>query len=446
MRNTFRGGIHPEERKELSRNSSLRAYDAKGEMAYPLAQHIGKPAKAIVQPGDAVKVGQILAEADGFVSAHVISSCSGTVKGIEQRATLSGPAQTCVIVDNDGKYTPAARWDKRDELSALSDKDILERVKAAGIVGMGGAGFPTHVKLQPKDPSAIRYVIANGAECEPYLTGNDWLMRTRATEILDGLTVILRLFPNAEGVVAIEENKPEALDAMRQAAQGKERIQVLDMKTKYPQGGERSLIQAIAGKDFKITELPADAGCIVDNVGTIYAVGKAVLYKEALCVHAITVSGDAVQEPCNLLIRNGMSFAELLDAAGGVKDGVRLKKALAGGPMMGIALASLEIPVQKNNNGFILLSVDENEKVERQQTACLHCGRCTTVCPTGLMPFMMADAAEREDFDRYENALYGLECITCVSCSYICPAKRPLTETFKDSKAAIMARKRAGGR
>ena len=446
MRNTFRGGVHPKEQKELSRNCPLRGFDAKGEMAYPLAQHIGKPAKALVQPGDMVRVGQILAEADGFVSANVVSSCSGAVKGIEQRATLAGPAQTCVVVENDGKYTPIARWDKREELSALSNQDILERVKAAGIVGLGGAGFPTHVKLQPKDPSAIRYVIANGAECEPYLTGNDWLMRTHAEEILDGLSVILRLFPNAEGVVAIEENKPEALEAMRNAAQNKERIQVLEMKTKYPQGGERSLIQAIAGKDFKITELPADAGCIVDNVGTIYAVGKAVLYKEPLYVHALTVSGDAVKEPCNLFVRNGMSFAELLEAAGGVKDGVKLKKALAGGPMMGIALASLDVPVQKNNNGFILLSEDENEKADKQQTACLHCGRCTTVCPTGLMPLMMADAAERGDYERYEKALYGLECITCGSCSYICPAKRPLTETFKDTKAAIMARKRAGGR
>ena len=446
MKNTFRGGVHPAEHKDLSRESPLRAFDAKGEMAYPLAQHIGKPAKAIVQPGDTVRVGQVIAEADGFVSANIVSACSGTVKAVERRATLSGPEQECVVIDNDGKYTPVAKWDKREALSALSDKDILERVKAAGIVGLGGAGFPTHVKLQPKDPSAIRYVIANGAECEPYLTGNDQLMRTHAAEIVDGLNVILRLFPNAQGVIAVEENKPEAIASMRTAAQGQDRIQVLAMKTKYPQGGERSLIQAVTGIDFKITQLPADAGCIVDNVGTIYAVGRAVLYQEPLFVHALTVSGDAVREPCNLMVRDGTSFAELLDAAGGLKDGVKLKKALAGGPMMGIAMESLDLPVQKNNNGFILLTKDDCEKAERQQTACLRCGRCAAACPTGLLPMRMADAAERGDLDYYEKPLYGLECITCGSCSYICPAKRPLTQTFKETKAVIMARKRAGGR
>ena len=445
MRNTFRGGVHPAEQKELSRNSPLRVFDARGEMAYPLAQHIGKPAKAAVYPGDKVLVGQLIAQADGFVSANIVSGCSGKVKGIERRGVLSGGVQDCVIIENDGKYAPLARWDVRAELSMLSDADILERVKAAGVVGLGGAGFPTHVKLQPKDPAAIRYVIANGAECEPYLSGNDRLMRERPEEILDGLTVILRLFPNAQGVVAIEENKPEAIEAMRKAAQGKERVQILEMRTKYPQGGERSLIQAIAGIDFPITKLPADAGCIVDNVGTIHAVGKAVLYGKPLFSHALTVSGDAVKEPCNLIVREGTSFAELLEAAGGLKDGVTLKKALAGGPMMGFALESLNVPVQKNSNGLILLAEDESAKARKQLTACLHCGRCAAACPTGLIPLRMADAAERKDWERYEK-LYGLECISCGSCSYICPARRPLTQTFKEAKAEIMARKRAAGR
>ena len=445
MRNTFRGGVYPAGQKEASRNSPLRVFDARGKMAYPLAQHIGKPAKAVVQPGDRVLVGQLIAQADGFVSANIVSGCSGKTKGIERRGTLSGAVQDCVIIENDGKYTPLARWDVRAELSMLSNGDILERVKAAGIVGLGGAGFPTHVKLQPKDPAAIRYVIANGAECEPYLSGNDRLMRERPEEILDGLAVILRLFSNAQGVVAIEENKPEAIEAMRQAAQGKERVQILEMKTKYPQGGERSLIQAITGIDFPITKLPADAGCIVDNVGTIYAVGKAVLYGEPLFSHVLTVSSDAVKEPCNLIVREGTSFAELLEAAGGLKKGVALKKALAGGPMMGFALENLDVPVQKSSNGFILLAEDESAKARKQLTACLRCGRCAAACPTGLMPLRMADAAEREDWERYEK-LYGLECISCGSCSYICPAKRPLTQTFKEAKAEIMARRRAAGR
>lgn len=443
VKDTFRGGVHPDGHKELSREMPLQDFFPKGEMVFPLSQHIGKPAKPIVKKNDPVLVGQRIAEADGFVSAHVICSCSGTVKAVEKRMTLSGAMAECIVVENDDQFTPIEGMGVREDDDDISNAELLRRVQDAGIVGLGGAGFPTHVKLQPKNPDAIRYVIANGAECEPYLTCNDQLMRVKADAIVEGLQLMLRLFPNAEGVICIERNKPVAIAATKQAAAGKPRIRVLDLKTKYPQGGERSLIQVVAGVDFPISMLPADVGCIVDNVGTIYAIQRAVLYHEPLFAHCFTLTGDAVRQPGNFTVRDGTSYAELLEAAGGLKEGVTLKKALCGGPMMGIAMGSLDVPIQKQNNGLTLLAEDPNVLAEAQMTACLRCGRCATVCPMGLLPQPMSEAAVKGDYDRYENKLFGLECIQCGSCTYICPAKRPLMQIFKQAKAEITARKRA---
>ena len=260
MKNTFRGGVHPAERKELSRDALLREFLPKGEMVFPLSQHIGKPAKAVVKKGDPVLVGQKLGEADGFVSACVISSCSGKVKAVEKRRTIAGTMTECVVVDNDGLYSPMEGLGEKQDLSGLTNQDILDRVKNAGIVGLGGAGFPTHVKLAPKEPDKIKYLIANGAECEPYITCNDQLMRSHAGGIVEGLELALRLYPNAECVIGIEDNKPEAILSMQQAVSGKDRMRVLPLHTKYPQGGERSLIRVIAGVDFPVSMLPADVG------------------------------------------------------------------------------------------------------------------------------------------------------------------------------------------
>jgi len=445
VRNTFRGGVHPAEHKELSRDVRLRLYDPQGEMVFPLQQHIGKPAKPIVQKGDTVLVGQRIAEADGFVSAHIYSSCSGKVKAIEKRRVLTGGTAECIVIDNDRLFTPAADYSQRESEGDLSSNEILQRVQDAGIVGLGGAGFPTHVKLKPKDPDAIEYVIANGAECEPYLTCNDQLMRTHAPAIVEGLELVLQLFPNAEGVICIEDNKPEAIHAMEIAASGKQRISVHTMITKYPQGGERSLIQAVTGIDFPISKLPADVGCIVQNVGTLYAIQRAVLYHEPLFSQCFTLTGEAVKEPANFFVRVGTSYAELLEACGGVKEGKTAVKALAGGPMMGIAMSDLNVPIQKQNNGLTLLAEDPVEQAEKLMTACLRCGRCTTVCPVGLMPQLMADAAIAGDLQRYEKKLYGLECIQCGSCTVACPAKRPLMQTFKQAKAEIQEKKKREG-
>ncbi len=445
MKNTFRGGVHPAGHKELTRELPLQLFNPKGEMVFPLSQHIGKPAKPVVKKNDPVLVGQKIAEADGFVSAHIFSSCSGTVKAIEKRRVLGGQLADCIVIDNDGQFTLAEGIGVREEENDLSDNDIIQRVQDAGIVGLGGAGFPTHVKLRPKKPDSIKYIIANGAECEPYLTCNDQLMRTNAHDIIEGLELMLRLFPNADGVIAIEDNKPEAIEAMQLAATGHARIVVFPMKTKYPQGGERSLISAIAGVDFSISQLPADVGCLVDNVGTIYAIQRAVLYREPLYAQCFTLTGEAVAHPGNYIVRDGTSFAELLEASGGLKEGVTLRKALVGGPMMGVAVGSLDVPIQKQNNGLTLLAEDPVEEAEKIMTACLHCGRCTTVCPVGLMPQLMADAAEMGNYERYEQKLSGLECVQCGSCTYICPAKRPLMQTFKRAKAEIQTQKKREG-
>ena len=445
VKNTFRGGVHPAGHKELSRESRLRLFDPKGEMVFPLSQHIGKPAKPVVQKNDEVKVGQLLAEADGFISAPIHSSCSGKVKAIEKRRVIGGAMAECIVIDNDGLFTPAADYTQRQSADSLSNQEIIQRVQAAGVVGLGGAGFPTCVKLQPKNPDAIEYVIANGAECEPYLTCNDQLMRIRSNEIVEGLELVLRLFSNAQGVICVEDNKPEAVAAMKLAASGHPRITVRAMVTKYPQGGERSLIQAVAGVDFPISSLPADVGCVVQNVGTLYAIQRAVLYGEPLYSQCFTLTGEAAANPGNYFVRVGTSMAELLEASGGVKEGAEIKKAMCGGPMMGIALGSLDIPIQKQNNGLTLLAEDPVEEAEALATNCLRCGRCTTVCPIGLTPQLMADAAIAGDLERFEKKLYGLDCIQCGSCTFACPAKRPLTPLFKQAKAEILAKKKREG-
>ena len=439
---TFRGGVHPADGKEYARNVPYSTYLPKGDLVFPLNQHIGKPARPLVQKGDTVLAGQIIAEADGFVSANIASSCSGKVKGVENRRTVAGTAAPCIVIENDGAYTMAEGVGNETDEASLTGREILDRVKAAGIIGLGGAGFPTHVKLAPKNAEAIRYVIANGAECEPYITCDDQLMRTQAQEIVKGLKIMLRLFPKAEGVVIIEENKPDAIRAMEEACRGEEKVRVQAVRTKYPQGGERAVLSVVAGKHLKLGMLPADVGCVVDNVATVRAIYRAVCKSEPLMERGFTVSGDGVERPCNLMVRIGTSFSEVLQAAGGFRKGADVQKLICGGPMMGLALSSLQVPICKNNNALTVLTLDEAALGEKQKTSCLRCGRCNQVCPLGLTPQMMAQAAERKDYGRYEKKLYGLECIACGSCTYICPAKRPLMQLFKQAKAEIMAAKR----
>lgn len=441
-RKTFRGGVHPDDCKSYSRDVPYREYLPKGQLVFPLGQHIGKPAKPVVKKGDTVLAGQLIAEADGWISANIVSSCSGTVQAIESRENIMGKMVPCIVIENDGKFTQMEGIGIQTDYRQLTGQEIVDRVKAAGVIGLGGAGFPTHVKLMPENASEIRYIIANGAECEPYLTCDDQLMRSYATEIVSGMEIMLSLFPNAEGIILIEDNKPEAILEMEKACAGIKKIRVLVVPPKYPQGGERAIIRVVTGMHIKQGMLPADAGCIIDNVGTIRAIYKAVCESEPLMVKGMSVTGDAVNEPCNLFVRVGTSYQEILEAAGGIKEGIEVKKAISGGPMMGIALSSLDVPVQKGNNALTLLSKDDVEEAQLQMTACLRCGRCNQVCLLGLVPQMMAVAAERKNYERFEKKLYGMECIGCGSCTYVCPAKRPLMQLFKYAKAEIMAAKR----
>ncbi len=439
---TFKGGVHPEPHKDLSLGQPVEPYLPAGDMVFPINQHIGAPAKPVVSKGQEVLAGQILAEADGFISANIVSSCSGKVKAIEERCTASGSRVPCIVVANDGQYTLAPGIGETPHEGTVSNQDILDDIKKAGIVGMGGAGFPTHVKLSVEDPDTIDYVIANGSECEPYITCDDRLMQDESRGILEGLRLTLQLFPNAQGIIAIEDNKPEAIRAMEAVCAGEKQIHVQPVMAKYPQGGERNLISVIAGRDLHRGQLPADVGCIVCNVATLYAIYRAVHKSEPLMERYFTVSGDAVANPRTMIVKIGTASSELIEAAGGIKEGCTVKKVLSGGPMTGIAMPSLDAPVCKGSNALTVMAEDEVELAQAKQTACIRCGRCSRSCPIHLIPQMMADAAERGDYEQYEKRLYGLDCFGCGTCTYVCPAKRPLMQLFKKTKAEILAAER----
>ena len=435
---SFRGGVHPAEAKELTCDSALTPFLPKQDMVFPLGQHIGRPAVPVVKKGDEVLAGQLIAQADGFVSANIYSSCSGKVKSIDRHLTGAGLMAQCIIIENDGKFTLAPNVGKANKTKKLTSEEILAKIKEGGIVGLGGAGFPTHVKLAPRDPSAIRFFVANGAECEPGITCDDRLMTERPEEIVEGIRIILRLFPNAQAVIAIEENKPRAIEAMKKAIEGENRMSIKVLKVKYPQGSERNLVYTVTGKYMPSGSLPADLGCVVDNVTTIAAIYQAVANNTPLMEKGLTITGDAVERPGNYIVKLGTSVSELLEYVG-VKENA--KKILLGGPMMGLAVSGTDIPLVKTNNALTCLSVDPVEEAQKIQTNCIRCGRCTRVCPLGLVPQQMADAAERKDYDRYVK-FHGIDCISCGTCTFTCPAKRPLTQLFAQTKPAAMAWKR----
>ncbi|MCI8725499.1 MAG: electron transport complex subunit RsxC [Hungatella sp.] len=436
---TFTGGIHPYEGKELSENQPIEVLMPKGELVYPLSQHIGAPAKPLVKKGDQVLVGQRIGEAGGFVSAHVISSVSGTVKGIEKRLVANGAMVDSIIVENDNEYKTIPGLGEDRDVSSLSKQDILDIVKEAGIVGLGGAGFPTHVKLAPKEPNKIEYVIVNGAECEPYLTSDYRVLMEEPESVVEGLKVMLRLFDNAKGIIGIENNKPEAIKKMEELVRDEPKIEVRTLLTKYPQGGERTLIYATTGRKINSSMLPADVGCVVDNVDTVAAIYRAVCKQTPLIRKIITVTGDAIASPKNFSVRLGTNYQELVEAAGGFKT--EPEKVISGGPMMGQALFDLSIPVSKTSSALTCLTKDQVAELE--PTACIRCGRCVSVCPGRVVPQKMMKAAERHDLDAFVK-LNGMECCECGCCAYICPARRPLTQAFKEMRKAVMAsRKKA---
>ena len=436
---TFKGGIHPYEGKELSMSKPVSVLQPKGEMVFPLSQHIGAPAKPLVAKGDHVLVGQKIGEPGGFISACIISSVSGTVKSLEPRMVANGAMVPSIIVENDGMYETVEGFGEDRDPKTLSKEEIRNIVKEAGIVGLGGAGFPTHVKLTPKDESAIDTIIVNGAECEPYLTSDYRMMLEEPLSIIKGLNVILQLFDNAKGVIGIENNKPDAIQKMTELVKDEPRITVCPLLTKYPQGGERSLIYAVTGRKINSSMLPADAGCIVDNVDTVISIYNAVCKTTPLIRRIITVTGDAIANPQNYSVRTGTSYKELLEASGGFKT--EPEKIISGGPMMGQALFNLEIPVTKTSSALTAMTKDE--VAIHAPSACIRCGRCVSVCPSHVVPQMMMDAAERSDIERF-TALNGMECCECGCCTYVCPVKRPLTQAFKEMRKVVAAsRKKA---
>jgi len=432
-KDTFRGGVHPFEGKKLTEDREAITYLPKGDLVFPMSQHIGAPAKPIVAPGERVLMGQTIAEAGGFVSSPIACSVSGHVKEIKPVLTVAGSMVQAIVVENDGLYEAVEGLGEERDPAGLSRQEIRDIIRDAGIVGMGGAGFPTFIKLSPKNDAAIDTIIVNGSECEPYLTSDYRVMLQEGERIIGGLKIILSLFDNARGVIAIEDNKPRAIEHMRELAKGEDRITVKKVKTKYPEGAERQLISVVTGRKINSSMLPADAGCIVDNVDTVVAVYMAVARRTPLMRRLVTVSGDAITEPRNFIVKTGTNYSELIEAAGGFSS--TPVKMISGGTMMGLALFDTNIPVTKTSSALLAFKEDPMDKVPTQP--CIRCGRCVAACPQHLVPQMLMDAAEKFDNEAFE-AVNGMECVECGCCAYVCPSGRPLTQAIKQTRRSIL--------
>ena len=433
---TFVGGIHPYDGKNLSKDKPIKAVLPKGDLVYPLSQHIGAPAKPIVEKGDHVLTGQKIAEAGGFVSAPIYATVSGTVKAIEPRRIVTGDSVMSIIIENDGLYEEV-EYPEVKPFEDMSKEEIINCIKEAGIVGMGGAGFPTFIKLSPKEPDKIEYVIANCAECEPYLTSDYRRMIEEPEKLVEGLKISLSLFDNARGILAVEDNKPDCIEILKNLTKDEPRISVKALKTKYPQGSERQLIYATTGRKINSSMLPADAGCIVNNVDTIVAIYHAVIDGKPLMNRIVTVTGDAITDPRNFIVRIGTNYRELIEEAGGFKqDPVKI---VSGGPMMGFAIFDLDVPTTKTASALLCLTEDDVSYMA--PSACINCGRCVEVCPGRVVPKMLSEYAEHYDEEAFLSH-NGMECCECGCCSFVCPAKRPLTQTIKSMRKMLLAKRR----
>lgn len=433
---TFKGGVHPNDGKSLSKDKEIQTILPQGDLVYPLSQHIGAPAVPVVAVGDTVLVGQKIAEAGGFVSAPVYASVSGTVKAIEPHFNATGSKVDCIVVENDGAYTEV-EYAPVTPLEQMTKEEILTKIADAGIVGMGGAGFPTRVKLSPKEPEKIEYVIANCAECEPYITADYRRMLENPEELVSGMRVVLQLFDNAKGIFGIEDNKKDCAAVLKELIKDEPRMEVKLLQTKYPQGAERQLIYATTKRAIHAAMLPADAGCVVDNVETLIAIHNAVVVGRPLYERIVTVSGDGVNEPGNFKVRLGMNQREVVEAAGGLNG--EPEKVISGGPMMGFSMFTLDTPITKTSSSILCLTKDE--VAEREPSACINCGRCVEACPSRIVPSRLADYAEHHDEETFEK-WNGLECVECGSCSYVCPAKRHLKQSIGSMKKIVLANKR----
>ncbi len=432
---SFKGGIHPPEFKEYTAHLEIEKAKDPKVVIIPLQQHIGAPAEAVVEVGDLVKVGQMIAKPGGFVSAAIHASVSGKISEIGMKPGTNGEI-LCAVIESDGKNEVDDSIQPRSDLSNLSKKEIVSEIEKAGIVGMGGASFPTHVKLSPPDDKKIDTVILNGAECEPFLTCDHRLMLEKPEEIIKGLELIMRGVGAEKGIIGIETNKPDALEVMFEKASNYKSIEVVGVETKYPQGAEKQLIQACLDRVVPSGGLPMDVGVVVNNVGTSYQVYESLSTGMPLIERVVTLSGSALAEPKNMSVKIGTSVNDLLEQCGGLKEEVR--KVIMGGPMCGQAVSSTEIPIMKGSSGVLFFNEEDGDLPEASN--CIRCASCIHVCPVYLQPLHISAYAEKNQFDIAER-YRPMDCIECGSCSFVCPAKIQLLQGIKIAKNEVQKKK-----
>ena len=436
---TFRiGGVHPAENK-LTADKPIRDAMLPKQAVFSMFQHIGAPAKPVVKKGDKVKVGTLLAEAGGFVSAPVHSSVSGTVSKVDSVLDASGTRRAAIYVDVEGDEWEES-VDRSGQLVRLSDrpeldsKTIIEKIKNAGIVGMGGATFPCHVKLSPPPGCKAECVIINAVECEPYLTADHRLMLEHADEILVGVSLIMKAVGVSRGYIGIENNKPDAIKLMTEKSQAYPEIEVVPLQVKYPQGGEKQLIDAVIGRQVPAPPaIPINVGAVVQKVGTAFAIYEAVMHNKPLIDRIITVTGKSVSNPGNLRARLGTPMQQLMDECGGLPADTG--KIIGGGPMMGKALLSLDVPMTKGSSGLLIMNSKEARRSAPQP--CIRCAKCVSACPMGLEPYLLATLSTHAEWERAE-ANDVVSCIECGSCQFTCPSCRPLLDNIRVGKQTVM--------
>ncbi|MCL2203201.1 MAG: electron transport complex subunit RsxC [Defluviitaleaceae bacterium] len=431
---SMKRGIHPPENKETALTPIKYFFPRNGaEMVYPMLQHIGAPCQPTVEVGDYVEVGQKVGDCAAAVSSPVHATVSGPVRDIRTVITPTGRRCVAVVMENDGKYRDHPACNQPVDYIQLPREKILAHIRECGIVGMGGAGFPTHVKLNPPPEKKIDTVIVNAAECEPYLTNDHRVMLEEPKRIMLGLEILLHLFPEARGVIAVENNKPDAIELLGKMIESP-KVTVMAVKTRYPQGAEKQLIQTCMKREVPSGGFPMDVGCIVQNVDTVIALHRAFHRGRPLMRKIMTIAGGAVNNPGNYKVRFGMSYRDIIEAIGGLKCDPY--KIIIGGPMMGVSHYTFDIPVIKTSSAFLLFT--EKESKVHPERACFRCGKCVEHCPVGLMPLELNKFAIADHYDRFRD-YNGLDCIECGCCSYICPAKRHLTQSISTIRRELLA-------